>query len=298
MSFLKQVQSGRRESPFKIVLYGESGVGKSTFAAEAPSPIFLDVEGSTDELDVMRLPEVRSFKEVLAAIDELTNEQHEFRTFVIDTLDWLEALIWSHVCEAEKVKSIEDIPYGKGFAAALTHWRALLARLDSLREKRRMHIVLLAHSHIRTFRNPAGEDYERYELKLNQKAAGLIKEWPSALLFARVVTLVHVDKNKRARGVGDGTRSVATAPRPAFDAKNRYGLPAEIGLSWGEFEAVEAAARARQPVDGASLIAEIEELMGLVSPQVKVQAEGFLKDTNNDPQKLAKLADWLRGKVG
>jgi hypothetical protein len=292
--FLSQTRKGPVASPFKIVLYGLEGVGKSTFAAEAPRPIFMDVEGGTDDLDVERLPAVATFEEALAAIDELTTEEHSYQTFVLDTADWMESLIWKHVCEANGVKSIEDVGYGKGFTAALEQWRTLLARLDALREKRSMHIIVLAHSHIRGFRNPTGDDYERYELKLNAKAAGIVKEWPSAVLFARYATYTHTDKNKRTRAVGDGSRIVSTEPRPAWDAKNRYGLPEEMPLSWAEFE---ACARARRPVDVDDVNASIAELLERADPKVRVQAEGALKVANGDAVKLAKLVDWLRGKV-
>lgn len=289
--FLQNVQKGKIKSPYKIVLYGLEGVGKSTFAGDAPSPIFMDVEGGTSELDVARFPQIKTFVEALEAIDELMVGEHEFKTFVLDTADWLEGLIWQHVCDEANVKSIEDIGYGKGYTAALEHWRTFLARLDTLRSKRGMHIIILAHSHIRSFRNPAGEDYERYELKLNPKASSIIKEWPSAVLFARYQTYTVTDKQKRTRAVGDGSRVLSTEPRPAWDAKNRYGLPEEIELSWLEFE---AATRAPSSVS----TADLEELMGLVEEKHRVQARAAIERAGDDSRKLAQLADWLRGKIG
>lgn len=293
--FLQGVRKGPIQAPFKIVLYGLEGVGKSTFAADAPAPIFMDVEGGTEELAVNRLPTVESFTDALAAIDELTTEKHDYKTFVLDTADWLEARIWDHVCALANVKSIEDVGYGKGYNAALDHWRTFLARLDVLRSKRGMNIILLAHSHIRGFRNPAGEDYERYELKLNTKASSIIKEWPSALLFARYQTYTHTDKNKRTRAVGDGSRVLSTEPRPAWDAKNRYSLPAELPLSWADFE---AAARSETPVDADDRKDDLTELLGLVEPKWRTQAEAGIKRAEGDPKKLAQLADWLRAKIG
>jgi len=293
--FLQNVRKGPIQSPFKIVLYGLEGVGKSTFAADAPSPIFMDAEGSTEELDIQRLPTVESFTEALQAIDELTAEKHDYKTFVLDTADWFEAMVWEHVCAEANVKSIEDVGYGKGYVAALENWRTFLARLDALRTKRGMNIIILAHSHIRSFRNPAGEDYERYELKLNAKASSLIKEWPSAVLFARYQTCTHTDKNKRTRAVGDGSRVLSTEPRPAWDAKNRYGLPGELPLSWADFE---TAARAGVSEDDAKDTADdLDELMGLVDAKIRTQAEAGRVRAAGDPRKLAQLADWLRAKI-
>lgn len=292
--FLKDVRSGPVENPFKIVLYGLEGVGKSSFAADAPKPIFLDVEGGTEDLNVDRLPPVDSFGEVLEILDELAREKHDYQTLVVDTADWLESMIWKAVCAEAKVESIEDIGYGKGYTAALDKWRLFLSRLDELRDKRRMNVIILAHSHIRGFRNPAGDDYERYELKLNNKASSILKEWPSAVLFARYQTFTHTDKNKRTRAVGDGSRVISTEPRPAWDAKNRYGLPEELPLNWAEFE---RAARGQSPVNTESRGEDIEELISLVDETTQAQARGALKRAGDNPASLAKLADWLRGKI-
>lgn len=291
--FLQKVQKGKIQGPYKIVLYGTEGVGKSTFASEAPRPIFMDTEGGTEQLDIERFPKIESFPDILAAIDELSTEKHEFQTFVLDTADWAESLIWKHVCEQANVQTIEDIGYGKGYTAAIDHWRSLLARLDGLRN-RGMNVIVLAHAHIRTFRNPAGEDYETYELKLNAKAAGIVKEWPYALLFARYQAFTHTDKNKRTRGVGDGSRVIVTEARPAWAAKNRYGLPFEMPLSWAEFD---VAARAGAPVNAEEASQDITELLALADETTRVQAEAAFKRAGNDAAKLAKLADWLRGKI-
>lgn len=39
-----QVTSGVIPAPVKVVLYGPEGIGKSTFAAQFPDPVFLDTE--------------------------------------------------------------------------------------------------------------------------------------------------------------------------------------------------------------------------------------------------------------
>jgi hypothetical protein len=39
----------------------------------------------------------------------------------------------------------------------------------------------------------------------------------------------------RTRGQGEGERVMYTEERPTWIAKNRYGLPAEMPLSWSAF---------------------------------------------------------------
>ncbi|RYZ41299.1 MAG: hypothetical protein EOO72_07980, partial [Myxococcaceae bacterium] len=86
---------GKRAAPLRVVLYGVEGIGKSTFGASAPAPIFLGAEDGTDHLDVTRFPSPESWQEVLDAVRVLTTEQHDYRTLVVDTLDWAEPLLWA-----------------------------------------------------------------------------------------------------------------------------------------------------------------------------------------------------------
>jgi len=50
-------------------------------------------------------------------------EQHDFATVVIDSVDWLEPLVWAKACRDNGWNSIEDAGYGKGYVAALNLWR-------------------------------------------------------------------------------------------------------------------------------------------------------------------------------
>jgi len=117
-----------------------------------------------------------------------------------------------------------------------------------------MHVVLLAHGWIKGFKNPDGEDYDRYELKLHPKAGGLLKEWCDAVLFANYETLTH-ETNGRNKGVSTGARVLHTQRRAAWDAKNRYDLPHTIPLSWEAFWS-----HARPFVEGVRSVAAVTEI--------------------------------------
>lgn len=252
---LDKLVRGKLKQRLRVTLYGPEGVGKTTFGAAAPKPILLGAEDGSASLDVTRFPTPTSWEDVLEAIRVLATESHDFETLVVDTLDWVEPLIWAHVCKRDGEVNIESYGYGKGYTAALDEWRRLLNALERLRVVRPMHVVLLAHSWIRPFKNPAGEDYDRYELKLNAKAAGLVKEWSDAVLFANWETYAKKDERKRVRGVATGARLIYTERTAAYDAKNRSNLPPELPLSWADFEAGLAAGEVAKPED---LRAEIE----------------------------------------
>lgn len=291
---LKHIISGKLERPPRIILFGLDGLGKSTFAAGAPSPVFIGTEDGTAQLDVQRMPDINQWEDVIASVEELTTEAHEFRTLVIDTLDWLEPMCFNKVCRDAKKPDIESFSYGRGYTAALDEWRVLLPLLDKLRNTKSMQIILLAHAQVRTFRNPAGDDFDRYEMKMHAKSAGLFREWADIVLFANYEIYTHKDSKDRIRGVGDGSRIIHTEYRPAWDAKNRHGLPATLPLAWSELE---QAIKRGEPVSLTQINAEITALIEQADATLQEQARGHVVRCGDDAQKLAKLADWLRAKL-
>lgn len=290
---LANVQRGKLDKPMRVVMYGTEGIGKSTFASEAPEPIFLCAEDGTKELDVARYPEPKTWEEALDAVEDLRSSRHTFKTFVVDTLDWAEPLAWDKVCRDGSKTNIEDYDFGKGYTAAVDVWRGFLARLDALSNARGMNIVLLAHSHIRKFQNPEGNDFDRYEMKLHAKSAGILKEWCDALLFARLEIFTH-DVKKKTKGVDSGARLIHTTRTAAFDAKNRYALPAQIPLNWEEFY---GAARGGGPAAPDKLKAEVAELLEMLDPTTREKAIKWTATAGDDATKLAQLVGHLRGKV-
>lgn len=296
---LGTIVKGRLERPMRLLCFGVEGVGKSTFAANAPSPIFLAAEDGTAQLDVARFPEPKSWREVFDAIDELTVGEHDFKTVVVDTLDWLEPLCWDHLVQkanSPKITSVEDFGFGKGYVAALDEWRLLLSRFEQLRLKRGMHVILLAHSWIKTFKNPEDSDWDRYELKLHAKAGGLLKEWCDAVLFARYETFANTDeKTKRTRGVSTGARVIHTQRTAAWDAKNRYDLPETLPLEWQAFA---DAVKRQAPAEPAKLRARITALLERTTDQELIQkVTAAVEAAGNNAALLAKYHDNLAARI-
>jgi hypothetical protein len=294
---LGAVVKGKIAKPPRVLIYGVEGVGKSTFAAAAPSPIFLGAEDGTSELDTARFPEPKTWRDVLDAIAVLTHEPHDYQTLAIDTLDWLEPLCWSHTCSSRRDKngrayeSIEDFGFAKGYVYALDGWRQMLAALDAMRARRGMGIVLLAHSWVKAFKNPVDEDYDRYELKLHAKAGGLIKEWSDEVLFASYETYSH-KKDGRVRGVSTGARVLYTQRTAAWDAKNRHDLPEMLPLSW---EAFADALVAHTPAPAGSIEAAILGMLtDGVSDDIRTRVRNAVKEASGDAARLAKIKDRLQ----
>lgn len=290
---LASVQKGKIQKPHRIVIYGPEGIGKSTFGAHSPNPIFLPIEDGTGHLDVARFPKPESWREAREAVRVLLNQPHEFKTLVIDTLDALEPLLWKHMVERDvyadekgktKLRDIESYGFGKGYQRALEDWRGLIKDLEALNNKG-MHIVLVAHAHVKSFKNPAGEDYDRYELKLHAKAGGLFKEWSDSLLFANYETFAKKDeRTKRVRGYDSGARLVFTERRAAYDAKHRGNLPESLPLSWADFIAESA-----KEIDPKDFATEILRRATELGPDILALVKGSVEKAGTDVALLIQI---------
>jgi hypothetical protein len=236
MSLLQQIHSGPQPAPRRVLLYGTQGIGKSKFAAHSDNPIFVQTEDGLGEIACDKFPLAESFDQAMAALSELYTEKHPYRTVAVDSLDWLERLIWADVCRKRNVTSIEDIGYAKGYVFALTQWREFLEGLTALRRDKSMTIVLIAHARIEKFENPETESYDRYVPRLHKLASAVVQEWCDEVLFATYkVHTKHTDEGfgrKGTRGIGMGERILRTTERPAHMAKNRLNLPEELPLEW------------------------------------------------------------------
>lgn len=256
-AFKMQITRGALKEPERIIIHGAPGIGKSSLAAQMPRPLFLDLEHGTQQLDVARVDNIATWAQLNATLHSLASEDTGFETLVIDTLDRAEWLCHQHVCELARVPSIEKVgKFGAGWTAAYEHFRGFAKRLEEIRARRRMKIILISHSKVEKVPNAAGDDFDRWTLKVNKQIAGMFYEGFDAVLFARLNTYTRTTENGRTRGVGDD-RVIETQESPAWLAKNRYGLPKQINLDWTELAAgldrgaTEQAAALRVEVDAA-----------------------------------------------
>jgi hypothetical protein len=235
---LTGARKGKIALPPRVCIHGVPGVGKTQFALAAPKPYLIGPDtGSLQFENVTRTPEeVRTWQDVIDNVAALQNEKHDFGTLVIDPLNWIEPMCWTHTCEQNGWRSIEEPGYGAGYSAALDQWRVLLAAVERLWRTKEMLVIVTAHSQVKTFKNPEGDAFDRWQPAMHDKVAGLWQQWCDDILFAKHdVGTVTDAKTRRVRGVSVGDRKMFTCWNAAYDAKNRHGLPEEMPLSWDEF---------------------------------------------------------------
>ena len=230
------ITRGKIKSAIKVGIYGPEGVGKTTLAGMFPGAVFIDTEGSTKHMDVARFDPPQDLNDVLNQINWVLANPDKVGTLIIDTVDWLEKLIFNSVCSEKKIQNIEDIGYGKGYVYAKQKMQQILELLDAI-VARGVHVVLVCHSMIRKFEQPDEMgSYDRYMLKLNEKnIAPIVKEWLDMLLLVNYKTDIVTapdGKTKKARG---GQKRIMYANHSAcWDAKNRFGLPDEMPMEYDQ----------------------------------------------------------------
>ncbi|MEE9382892.1 MAG: ATP-binding protein [Nannocystaceae bacterium] len=227
-SMLSQVTDAPTLRPPRIVVHGKGGVGKTTFGASAPNPILMPIEDGEGILSVPHLPRPESFVDVLNTLGELFNDEHDYRTLVVDAIDKIEPMVWEQVYEGTKWDNIEAFGggYSKGYKVADQHWVKFFRWLDALRTKG-MTTIIVAHNHTKNFEDPIIGAHIRTAPKLHDRANALLYEW------ADVVGCLEIERMAQDRGDARVTRTAQTTGQRilyledtgAVAAKNRYSLP-------------------------------------------------------------------------
>lgn len=224
--------------PPRMILYSAHKIGKSTFAANCPKPIFIDVENGLGALTVQAFETIKTYEDIEKALEFLIREDHDFRTVVLDSADWAEKLIWEKVCRDNNWAQIGDGPYGAGYKLALIYWARLIKLFDILNSEKKMFILILAHSKVVKFEDPERDNYDMYDLDLNDKAGNLLCESVDIIGFAQLKVVAVTKKGKGFAGTevtkvkGTSERILCLQKNAAYEAGNRYNLPAQIPLEW------------------------------------------------------------------
>ena len=238
---LANIRSGSPSHPPLVMVYGTHGVGKTSWAASAPNPIFIQTEDGLGLIDAPTFGLLKTYDQVMEAIGALFTEDNNFNTLVLDSADHLEPIVWAQACTDNNWSSIEAPGYGRGYVAALDLWRVLIDGLRALRDERKMTVILIAHSKIERFESPETEPYDRYSPKMHKGASALLQEAMDVVLFANYrVSTVKTDAGfgkKTTRAIGGGDRVLYTEERPAYLAKQRYNLPSSVPMTWQDFAA-------------------------------------------------------------
>lgn len=232
----------------RFILMAVEGWGKTSVAAQAPGAAIIMARGETGYetlLNHSRVPSIPAAKAdtwdgLLALLDQIATNPGEIKNLALDAMGGLERLCHEHVCARDFGGDWGERGFGsfqKGYDVSVTDWLGLLNRLDRIRETG-VNIWLLSHVQVRSFKNPAGADFDRFEAACHAKTWGVTHKWADAVLFANFRTILNKEKGEqRQKGIGGTDRVVYAERRDAFDAKNRHGMPPEIDIPGDPSEA-------------------------------------------------------------
>ena len=234
----KKVSFGQIEPQgHRIGLFGPGGVGKTTLAATAPGPVaFLDLDDSLPvlqpslgELEVRRVAGIRAWQDIHDVLH--SDGWDDIKTIVIDSATKAEelALEWTllnvrHDKDGVIIRRIEDYGFGKGYQHLYETFIRLLPDLD-LHIRAGRNVVLILHDCTASVPNPKGEDYLRFEPRLQNPSSGKasirlrIREWLDHLFY--IGYDVECSKNDRRKAQGHGTRTIYPREMPWCMAKSR-----------------------------------------------------------------------------
>jgi hypothetical protein len=276
---------GVAHPPARMVVFGPPGVGKSTFACGAPGALALDYEQGLSEIGVDRVVGADTWQGSLALVAEAcTTGDH--RTLVIDTIDRLEDQATLEVCREGKKKSLSDFGYGDGFEALATKWRELLFTLESARAHGR-EVILVAHVQAKVQDDPMLGKYDKFIAALSKRCWAATHRWADAILFAN-----YEQGLIEGRAVMTGARKLYTSAGTGYDAKNRWGLPTALPLSWSDFAQARASAQ-RTPEE---VIASIRSLASH-DAAIRATAEQYIIESSGDVARLIRVEAALRKKI-
>lgn len=290
------VISGVQRTAIKTLIYGPEGIGKSTLAAMWPNPIFIDLEGGTNQLPVVRLETPSSWSMLRAELTAIKNREVPCSTVVIDTMDAAERMCAEYIMARDGKKSIEEWGYGKGYTILQEEFGRLLDYLTDTAASG-INVVVLGHSTMRKFERPDESGaYDRFELKLTKQVSPMVKEWADMVLFCDYKTYVETNKSGKAKATG-GARVIRTTHAPTWDAKNRFGLPDELPLKLGEMPVQLGEVIPDMVAEQAPTVPPTVPAAPQTAPATPVQAEPTTTTSEyvapDYPERMKKLVDLM-----
>jgi hypothetical protein len=310
MSLLSKVTTGKKMKPLAVLLHGVHGIGKSTFGAGSTNPIFVGSE-ENDELEISRFPKVETWEDLTTQLKTLRDENHGFKSLVLDTVDSLEQVAQKQILTGKDSGKTMATAMG-GFGKAYEKMRDMFLEIRDdylipLRDQKGMNIILLAHTEKTKHEDPiTNTQYDLYQTAIHKKIKPVFEDWVSAILFANFeLYRAERDSDGKEYAIGDGERRIFTEERPSHIAKNRFKLDYELPLDFKTFARAVAGYYKDAPKkeltepknevndEAKELHFQIKEMLSNVPEQVSSKVEVAYKRAKDNVQELTKVRQRL-----
>lgn len=239
MSYLSKI-SKPADRPIVATILADAGMGKTSLAASFPSPVFIRAEDGLQAIPEDSRPDafplLESADELWKQMAALINEEHDYKTVVIDSVTALERMFVQQVIDDDpkKPKSINQAMggYGAGMSAVgQLHQR--VRKAAGLLVDRGINVVFIAHADTETIELPDSDPYTRYSMRLGKKSQAPYTDDVDLVGFLKLQTFTMGD-GERKKAISDGTRILVTYATAANVSKNRFGITEDLPVVLGE----------------------------------------------------------------
>lgn len=228
-----------------VTISGPAGLGKTSLAASFPKPIFIRAEDGLQSIPADRMPDAfpalgeggNGADQVFDQIGALINENHDYRTLVIDSVTALDAIFVADVIRRDgRATAIQQAGggYGAGYGMVAGMHYNVRRGAGILNTRKNMNVVFLAHSDVETIKLPDSDDYMRYTLRMHSKSLPPYVDDVDAVGLLRLVSFVRGEDGDRKKAVSTGERELIVHAQAASVSKNRFGISEPLPVKPGE----------------------------------------------------------------
>jgi hypothetical protein len=243
---LENVTPTRKAYMPRYVFYGPNGYGKSEFASQFPSPLFIDMEKNLGHLKTITHEDIGghfdTLNEFLQFIKELEKQPDlPFKTLVLDSIHTFETKIIKHqVCLESGTDCIETIGggYGVGSGKIAQLWAQTFAALEHLSLVKNIIIILIGHDVLEK-ENDTDKNisYPKKVPLIDKKSYQNLMNWSTCVLYIAPNFNMSSKVNSKSLGIPKekGTSLIHASPDAGFQAKNQYGIIHPMPLNFEVF---------------------------------------------------------------
>lgn len=181
----------QRSEAITATFFGEHGSGKTSLAAEFPNPVFIRTEDGTSGLagrdGILESDLCTSTKEVFDLLTWLANEQHQFKTIVIDTVTALDEIIKREIVEEDGSETIEKAHggFGKAYAAVAAKHGEVWDWCYQICKKKGINVIFLAHAKLIKQKSADTDEYFKFSIQMNEQSSINYTNKPELVAFIK-----------------------------------------------------------------------------------------------------------------
>ena len=249
--FLSQATTHIEPRASFFILLSAPGMGKSSLAAEFPSPVFMcdSMERGIEALkerslvpdDVAVLPPIDTWDDALSCLRELATHDHPYKTLVIEGVAGYQKLCFDYVCNKDYQGNFSG--QGDGFysyysgpkVAGKRYFPEFSNRIEAIRD-RGIIVIMTGHTSVKTKANPGGSDYMAEIVDCEVEVWNSMHRSSDAILVMADDVSVNTKALKPKLKSTGHTRMLQCVAGGAYGGKNRWNLqdPIPTGESANE----------------------------------------------------------------